>query len=130
MPTVLQIVGWSGVYRLAVRLQGFKSLLMAVMDQSVDAQKYEDGCRQLMGNRSYLLYTLDKVVNAVLKQLHVLAGDEQLDKLLELHKQEKARPAEEKKGNEGMSPAYKSAASAVISNAGPHHEVGGGLGVS
>jgi len=34
---------------------------MSVLDQSMDSQKYEEGCRQLMGNRSYLLYTLDKV---------------------------------------------------------------------
>ena len=40
--------------------QGFKSVLMARLDGSFDATKYEDGCRQLMGNKSYMLYTLDK----------------------------------------------------------------------
>lgn len=33
---------------------------MARLDGSFDATKYEDGCRQLMGNKSYMLYTLDK----------------------------------------------------------------------
>lgn len=35
-------------------------MLLARLDGSFDAAKFEDGCRQLMGNRSYMLYTLDK----------------------------------------------------------------------
>ena len=40
---------------------GFKSVLLARLDGSFDPSKFEDGCRQLMGNKSYMLYTLDKV---------------------------------------------------------------------
>ena len=63
------------------------------------------------------------MVNAVLKQLHILAADETLEKLLELQKAEKAKSAEDKKGPEGLSLAYKTAATAVIASAGIHHEV-------
>lgn len=41
--------------------QGFKSLLEQRLDQSFENNKFEDGCRMLMGNRAYMLFTLDKV---------------------------------------------------------------------
>lgn len=41
--------------------QGFKSILEQRLDQTFENSKFEDGCRMLMGNRAYMLFTLDKV---------------------------------------------------------------------
>jgi histone deacetylase complex regulatory component SIN3 len=54
---------------------------MSFVEGSMDATRYEDGCRQLMGNKAYLLYTLDKVVANILKQLHNMVSEEAFEKL-------------------------------------------------
>jgi hypothetical protein len=41
----------------------------------MDRAKFEDECRQLMGTGSYLLFTLDRVVNHAVKQLQSLVSD-------------------------------------------------------
>lgn len=37
------------------------SQLYGFVDGSLDSTKYEDSCRNILGNKSYTLYTLDKV---------------------------------------------------------------------
>ncbi|KAL3663908.1 hypothetical protein V7S43_010797 [Phytophthora oleae] len=63
--------------------QAFVSKLYSVIDGSVDNSKYEDSCRSLMGSTSYFLFTMDKLVTLVLKQMQHLAND---DTCLELTK--------------------------------------------
>jgi histone deacetylase complex regulatory component SIN3 len=41
----------------------------------MDRAKFEDECRQLMGTGSYLLFTLDRVVNHAVKQLQALVSE-------------------------------------------------------
>lgn len=60
---------------------GFIGLVCALLDSSMDTPRYEEGCRQLMGNASYILYTMDKLIGQILKQLQVLANDETFEKL-------------------------------------------------
>ena len=39
----------------------FISILLSLMDGSSDSAQYEDICRQLLSNKGYFVYTLDKV---------------------------------------------------------------------
>ena len=41
--------------------QAFLGQLFALVDGSIDAARYEESCRLLLGNHAYVLFTLDKV---------------------------------------------------------------------
>ena len=60
----------------------FMSQLFSLMDGSIDNNKYEDTCRQLLTNRGYFVYTLDKVIQQLLKCLQAMANDENFTKLV------------------------------------------------
>ncbi|TYZ59045.1 hypothetical protein PybrP1_007594 [[Pythium] brassicae (nom. inval.)] len=64
--------------------QAFLSKLYALIDGSIDSTKYEDCCRSLMGSTSYFLFTMDKLVSLVLKQMQQLANDDTSQQLLKV----------------------------------------------
>ncbi|XP_038715705.1 paired amphipathic helix protein Sin3-like 2 isoform X2 [Tripterygium wilfordii] len=69
----------------------FMSLLYNLLDGSADNAKFEDGCRAILGNQSYVLFTLDKLIYKLVKQLQTVATDEMDNKLLQLREYEKSR---------------------------------------
>lgn len=69
----------------------FINLLYSLLDGSIDGAKFEDDCRQILGNWSYPLFTLDKLVCKLAKQLQAMVGDEMDNKLLQLHTYERTR---------------------------------------
>ncbi|KAK1410142.1 hypothetical protein QVD17_36676 [Tagetes erecta] len=72
----------------------FVSALYNLLDGSADNAKFEDDCRAILGNQSYVLFTLDKLIYKLVKQLQNVAGDEVDNKLLRLYEYEKARKPE------------------------------------
>ena len=60
------------------------SQLISLLDSSLDAPRYEDSCRQLLGNRSYVLFTLDKVIQNSFRCLQQMANEESFNKLVGL----------------------------------------------
>lgn len=60
----------------------FMSQLFALIDGSIDSNRYEDMCRQLLSNKGYFVYTLDKVVQQLLKCLQSMSSDENVTKLV------------------------------------------------
>uniref|UniRef100_A0A2P2MR97 Paired amphipathic helix protein Sin3-like 2 n=1 Tax=Rhizophora mucronata TaxID=61149 RepID=A0A2P2MR97_RHIMU len=69
----------------------FMAALYNLLDGSVDNAKFEDECRAIIGNQSYVLFTLDKLIYKLVKQLQTVATDEMDHKLLHLHEYEKSR---------------------------------------
>ncbi|CAK9139177.1 unnamed protein product [Ilex paraguariensis] len=69
----------------------FMSALYKLLDGSFDNAKFEDDCRAIIGNQSYVLFTLDKLIYKLVKQLQSVAGDEMDNKLLQLYEYEKSR---------------------------------------
>ncbi|KAK8566032.1 hypothetical protein V6N12_059575 [Hibiscus sabdariffa] len=69
----------------------FMSALYSLLDGSVDNAKFEDECRAIIGNHSYELFTLDKLIYKLVKQLQAVATDEMDDQLLQLFEYEKSR---------------------------------------
>jgi len=69
----------------------FMSILLQLMDGTLEAGKYEDKCRELIGRNSYMLFTLEKLVLKLVKHLQVLLSEDISTKLLLLHQYEKAR---------------------------------------
>ncbi|KAG9153481.1 hypothetical protein Leryth_018739 [Lithospermum erythrorhizon] len=49
----------------------FISALYSLLDGSSDKAKFEDNCRAIVGNQSYVLFTLDKLIYKLIKQLQI-----------------------------------------------------------
>ncbi|KAJ8775063.1 hypothetical protein K2173_020067 [Erythroxylum novogranatense] len=71
----------------------FMTVLYNLLDGSVDNAKFEDECRTIIGNQSYVLFTLDKLIYKLVKQLQTVSTDEMDNKLLQLHEYENSRRA-------------------------------------
>lgn len=69
----------------------FMKALYNLLNGTSDNSKYEDDCRAIIGNQSYVLYTLDKLIYKLVKQLQAVATDEMDSKLLQLYDYEKSR---------------------------------------
>ncbi|TYH99630.1 hypothetical protein ES332_A11G079500v1 [Gossypium tomentosum] len=69
----------------------FTSALYHLLDGSADNAKFEDECRAIIGNQSYELFTLDKLIYKLVKQLQAVVTDEMDNKLLQLFDYEKSR---------------------------------------
>ncbi|XP_051117485.1 paired amphipathic helix protein Sin3-like 2 isoform X2 [Andrographis paniculata] len=72
----------------------FMSALFSLLDGSSDNSKFEDDCRSLIGNQSYVLFTLDKLIYKLIKQLQTVSTDEMDCRLIQLYEYEKSRKAE------------------------------------
>jgi len=68
----------------------FMLILFSLLDGSVDNAKFEDECRAIIGTQSYVLFTLDKLIFKLVKQLQVVASDDVAVKLLSLYAYERA----------------------------------------
>lgn len=50
-------------------LNRFMTALYNLLDGSADNAKFEDECRAIIGNQSYVLFTLDKLLYRLCKQV-------------------------------------------------------------
>jgi histone deacetylase complex regulatory component SIN3 len=62
----------------------FMSQVLALVEGTVDNARFEEFCRSLLGNKSYVLYTLDKLIAQAVKHLQAMANDENVTKLIGL----------------------------------------------
>ncbi|VVA94092.1 unnamed protein product [Arabis nemorensis] len=69
----------------------FMDALYNLLDGSSDNTKFEDECRAIIGAQSYVLFTLDKLVQKFVKHLHAVAADDTDTKLLQLYAYENYR---------------------------------------
>ncbi|KAM7269592.1 hypothetical protein ACFE04_025089 [Oxalis oulophora] len=69
----------------------FINALYSLLDGSSDNTKFEDDCRSIIGTQSYVLFTLDKLIYRLVKQLQTIAAEETDNKLLQLYAYEKSR---------------------------------------
>ncbi|KAI4383552.1 hypothetical protein MLD38_009378 [Melastoma candidum] len=69
----------------------FIGALYKLIDGCSDNAKFEDDCRVIIGTQSYLLFTLDKLIYKLVKQLQAVASDEMDNKLLQLYSYETTR---------------------------------------
>ena len=62
----------------------FLGQVLALVEGGVDNARFEEFCRTLLGNKSYVLYTLDKLIAQAVKHLQAMANDENVTKLIGL----------------------------------------------
>jgi paired amphipathic helix protein Sin3a len=51
----------------------FMGMLRQVLDGHMDSSTFEDTCRALLGTNSYVLFTLDKLIQKFIKHMAVSA---------------------------------------------------------
>merc|ERR1712174_149922 len=69
----------------------FLQLLYRLIDGTTDVSQYEDECRHLLGAKAYILFTVDKLIYKLVKQIQSIVTDELLLKLQSLYRYEKER---------------------------------------
>ncbi|WZZ91248.1 hypothetical protein YC2023_119827 [Brassica napus] len=75
-----------------ILMQGrFMSAVFSLLNGSVENYEFEDECRAIIGNQSYVLFTLDKLLYRLVKQLQAVVADDVDNKLLQLYESEKSR---------------------------------------
>ena len=72
----------------------FLRLLFKLLNGTIESSNFEDECRILLGANSYLLFTLDKLIYKIVKQVQSLLADEMASKLLQLFDYERTRKDE------------------------------------
>ncbi|XP_071709702.1 paired amphipathic helix protein Sin3-like 4 isoform X2 [Rutidosis leptorrhynchoides] len=72
----------------------FLDLLYTFLGGDVESSKYEDECRTVLGTWSFFVFTLDKLIYNLSKQLLAIATDEVDDKLIHLYAYEHMRNPE------------------------------------
>ena len=74
----------------------FMTLLFQLIDGTTDAGGYEDACRHLLGAKAYMLFTIDKLIYKLVKQVQALVTDELPLKLVALHAQYETRRSKDR----------------------------------
>ncbi|KAL4586875.1 hypothetical protein LXL04_011520 [Taraxacum kok-saghyz] len=72
----------------------FLEILYSFLGGGIDSTKYEDECRSVLGTWSFPVFTLDKLIYKLSKQLLSISGDDIDNKLLHLHAYEHSRKPE------------------------------------
>jgi len=75
----------------ADRYGAFKTKLLGLMHGDLGQVAYEDQCRELFGIDAYPLFTLDKLISMLTKQIASIVSDHTCTKLLNLHSYEYSR---------------------------------------
>lgn len=105
------------------RYSAYLALLHSFVAGTTDATRYEECCRQLLGNQSFVLYTLDKVVQHAVKCLQAMANDDCVHKLVGLfvyHRGRRSGAASQKGSATGAASAPGAASAGAVST---HAEV-------
>ena len=64
--------------------EGFVSMLHGLLDGSLSASRYEEGCRCMLEMKAHQLFSVDKLIVRVMKQLQLIVNDMVSCKLLSL----------------------------------------------
>jgi hypothetical protein len=81
----------AGIHKKLPLYNAFLSGLLALVDGSMESSRFEDFTRQLLGNKSYIVYTLDKVIAQLVKCLQSMANDQNVTRLIGLYMYHRTR---------------------------------------
>jgi len=70
------------------------ALIHALVSGNIENSKFEEECRNLMGSGSYFLFTIERLIQAAVKQILVLVSDDKVvENLRAVNEYEKSREA-------------------------------------
>jgi len=67
------------------------ALAERLFDNDIDAPTYEETLRLMFGNKAYIMFTVDRVVGAIVKQAQTILGDVKSQELLSLLQRDRAQ---------------------------------------
>jgi histone deacetylase complex regulatory component SIN3 len=76
--------GGSGEKKTKPIYNHFLGQVFSLVEGTMDNARFEDFCRWLLGNKSYTLFTLDKIISQLMKHLQAMASDDNVTKLIGL----------------------------------------------
>jgi histone deacetylase complex regulatory component SIN3 len=76
--------GGSGERKTKPIYNHFLGQVFSLVEGTMDNARFEDFCRWLLGNKSYTLFTLDKIISQLMKHLQAMASDDNVTKLIGL----------------------------------------------
>ncbi|GKB10959.1 paired amphipathic helix protein Sin3-like protein 3 [Tanacetum coccineum] len=87
---------WRGsmIQHQMIHMQVFLELIYSFLDGNIDSAKYEDECRAVLGTWSFVVFTLDKHTDKLIKLLFAIIMDDINNKLLGLYAYENLRSGE------------------------------------
>jgi histone deacetylase complex regulatory component SIN3 len=62
----------------------FLGQVFSLIEGSIDNGRFEEFTRNLLGNKAYILYSLDKIISQMMKHLQAMANDDNVTKLIGL----------------------------------------------
>ena len=62
----------------------FINSIHLLLNNSIDNTNFEEFCYKFYGNKSYILYTIDKIIVSLVKHLLIMVNDENCSKLIGL----------------------------------------------
>lgn len=68
-----------------------ENLLKPIMSGELDQALYEDECRELFGINAYVVFTMEKLLHHIVKQLHMILADDLCSSLVALQAYEASR---------------------------------------
>lgn len=72
----------ASAYSSKSKYKAYFSQLLGLLDGNIEASRYEEAVRQLLGNKAYVLYTLDKVITQGVKMMQTLSNDDSFNRLI------------------------------------------------
>eukprot|EP00474_Spongospora_subterranea_P001514 CRZ01972.1 hypothetical protein [Spongospora subterranea] len=87
----------------------FKDLVFAIIDGHTDQTAYEDSLRTLVGAKSYSMFTVDKLVAALIKLTQSLTVNPVNQRLIGLYNYEHSRAIDKEQNSRGQDPLERSA---------------------
>jgi len=79
----------------------FLTNIYHVLDGSLDINRFEDDCRELMGTNAYFFFTIDKVITSAAKQLILMVHEQATKRVISLWETTQARIARATKTKTG-----------------------------
>ena len=56
-----------------------------LLDGNMDTSSYEDSLREMFGIHAYIAFTMDKIIQNCVRQLHAIVTDESSDAIMRLY---------------------------------------------
>ncbi|XP_064388294.1 paired amphipathic helix protein Sin3a-like isoform X2 [Halichondria panicea] len=63
----------------------FLNMAKNFMEGNIDTTTYEDTCREMFGVNAYVVFTIDRLVQNIVRQLHAIISEESCYKMMELY---------------------------------------------
>lgn len=71
----------------------FLDMIRNLLDGNMDSTNFEDTCREMFGVHAYIAFTMDKLVQNIVRQLHTIVTDDSCNQVTELYQQEQGNLA-------------------------------------